>query len=174
MKETEVKILEIDRKTIERKLRSLGARKMSDKKMYFLCFDFNDGSLKKANNLLRLRKEGDKTILTFKGFVSDKNVRVREEIEVEVSDFKTARTILEMLGLSVWLEMRKRRIAYHLDGTHFEFDKYLGKHSYIPEFLEIEGKDAKTIRRYVKLLGFSSKDCKLWTAVKLIRHYSKR
>jgi adenylate cyclase class 2 len=173
MKEIEVKILEIDRKKVEKRLRSLGARKTLDGRIKALYFDCPDRSLRKAKDALRLRKVDSRTVLTFKKFVKDGFAKVREELETEVSDFDKARSILQNLGFSVWLEMEKHRTTYELNGAHFEFDKYKGKYGFIPEFLEIEAKSPSQIHKYAKLLGFKKSDCKPWTSWELIKHYER-
>ena len=174
MKEIEVKILDIDRKKIEKKLRSLGAKKIFDGRIDARFFDFKNMPVKRAKNHFRLRKEGNTTKLTFKVHVSKKKAKINKEYEVEVSDFETMKAILELLGLHVWKRMTKRRISYMLKGTRFEIDRYAGKYSFIPEFLEIEAKDIKTIYRYAKLLGFRKEDCRPWTASDLRKYYARK
>ncbi len=64
MQEIEVKILEIDRKKIEKTLTDLGAEKIFDGGIQTIFFDFEDGRIVKAKDVLRLRKEEDKVELT--------------------------------------------------------------------------------------------------------------
>lgn len=174
MKEIEVKILEIDRKKIERKLCSLGAKKIFDGIIKSYVFDFKDKRIKKAGNLFRFREMGGRYILTFKDHRQNKKVKICDEYEVEVSDFNEMVNILKSLGIFGKKGMVKRRICYELKGAHFEIDKYLGKHSYIPEFVEIEAKDIKTLYKYVRLLGFQKKDCIPLTGGELKRYYLKK
>lgn len=173
MRETEIKILGIDRAKIEAKLVSLGAKKVFDDEIHALYYDDPSGSVRKKKGALRLRKEGNESVLTYKGHVGDRGAKVRDEKEVSVSDFDTARSILESLGFSVWLEMKKHRTSYALRGAHFEFDKYGGEHGYIPEFLEIEGPDVKTVHSFARLLGFTGKDCRPWDSYRLAQYYSR-
>ena len=174
MRETEIKILEIDREKVEKKLRALGARKVFDDEIHALYYDDSAGSVKKRKGALRLRREGNKAVLTYKSHVGDRGAKIRDEREVRVSDFDTTRSILESLGFSVWLEMKKHRTSYRLRGGHFEFDKYSGMYGYIPEFLEIEGPDLETVRSFARLLGFAAKDCKPWDSYRLAQYYSRR
>jgi adenylate cyclase class IV len=62
--------------------------------------------------------------------------------------------ILQDLGLSATESMKKHRVSYQLDDVHFDFDQYLDEYAFIPEFMEIEAKNASTIRQYAKKLGF--------------------
>jgi predicted adenylyl cyclase CyaB len=173
MYEVEVKILEIDRQSIEEKLLSLGAKKVFDAEVHSLYYDNDSKVIRKAKGALRLRRKGKESVLTFKHHKEDGIAKVRFEEEVEVSDFDTMRSILNAIGFSSWLEMRKHRTTYECDGVYFELDRYADKYEFIPEFLEIEGPDISSIFKYVKLLGFSEHDCRPWDSMQVIEHYSR-
>lgn len=172
MTEIEVKILEINRDSVEKKLIALGARKIFDDEIHAIYYDLQDNGLKKTGKALRLRKEGKETILTLKLHGENALAKEREEHEVEVSRFEEMRTILEYLGYTQWLEMKKHRTSYELEGTHVELDHYSGQHDYIPEFLEIEGRDFETICSCAEALGFSRLDCRPWDVTELIEYYA--
>lgn len=174
MKELEVKILEIDREDVEKKLIVLGAIKTFDNKIHAIYYDLRDNSLKKTGKALRLRKEGEKAILTLKLHVENALAKERTEHEAEVCRFEDMRTVLEGLGYAPWLEMQKHRTSYEFEGTHVELDHYYGQHDYIPEFLEIEGRDIETIYRCAEALGFSRQDCRPWDVVELIGYYARK
>jgi adenylate cyclase class IV len=91
-------------------------------------------------------------------------------INIEVSSFPETVEMLKLLGLREFLSGKKRRIRYKLKGTQFEFDKYLGKHNYIPEFLEIESTPTG-IKKYQKLLNI--KNPKPYSFHDLVRIYKK-
>jgi len=160
MKEIEVKILNINRKEIEKKLISLGAKKIFDGKIEAEFFDFENNSLQKSDIILRLRKEEEKIFLTFKKLIEKKDIKIEEELEVEVSDFEISKEILKSLGFKIWKTAQKHRTSYSLENVHFEFDNYLGDYEFIPEFLEIEAKSIEEIYKFVKILGFEKSDCK--------------
>jgi predicted adenylyl cyclase CyaB len=170
--ETEIKILAIDRKRVEEKLISLGARKTFDDKIHAVYYNDSRNTIQRNQDTLRLRKEGSRSVFTFKTRVENRDAKVREEKEVSVSDFDTMKSILESVGFSPWLEMKKHRTTYEVAGVHFEFDKYLDEHGYIPEFLEIEAGDVGTVLKYAELLGFAKEDCKPWDAVEVARYYA--
>jgi adenylate cyclase, class 2 len=174
MKEVEAKILEVNKNQVEASLVSLGAKKIFDGKIETFFFDFKDGIIIKAKNLLRLRKEENKIELTFKKLNVTKAAKVAEEYSVEVSDLETMKKILAFLGLSETEIMRKHRVNYTLDHARFDMDKYEGKYSYIPEFLEIETENAESIHKYSELLGFRGKDCLPWSTQDLINFYSSK
>lgn len=173
MFEIEIKILGIDRKNIEDKLISLGAKKVFDDEIYAIYYDSSDNSIRKAKGTFRLRKEGQKSVITFKSHVENIEAKVRMEKEVEVSDFDTMRAIIELIGFTAWAEMKKHRTTYEYKGVNFEFDRHLDKFGYIPEFLEIEGADIEAVYKSAELLGFTKQDCKNWDAIQVAEYYSR-
>lgn len=174
MKEIEIKILGIDRVSVEERLVSLGAKKVFDGEIHALYYDFTNASLKNSGCALRLRLEGMKSVLCLKKFVESKEAKIREEYEIEVSDFNTMQYLLEGLGLKAWLEMKKHRTSYAFRGAHFELDEYHDAYNYIPRFLEIEGPDIETIYACAELLGFTKNDCKPWDILQVAAYYSGR
>ena len=172
MKEIEVKILGIDRSALEEKLLSLGAKKVFDDEIHALYYDYADTALKNSGCALRLRLEGTKSVLSLKKYVESTEAKIREEQEIEVSDFNTMKDLLETLGLNAWLDMKKHRTSYEFRGVHFELDEYHDAYNNIPEFLEIEGPDIETIYSCAELLGFTAKDCKPWDFLQVAAYYS--
>lgn len=174
MIEIEVKILEINRESIEKKLNALGAKKIFDDDIRAVYYDLPDSRLKKTGKALRLRTEGNKTVLTLKSYRENALAKERAEQEVEVFGFEEMKTLLEGLGYAPWLEMHKHRTSYELEGTHVEFDHYCGQYAYIPEFLEIEGGDIETIYSCAEALGFTRLDCRSWDVADLIEYYAHK
>lgn len=175
MREIEVKILEVNGKEIEKKLLELGAKKTFDGEIDAAFFDTPDFRLKNEKSILRLRTYGSKTFLTYKKAVPNENVKVRDEYEIEVSDFETTKNILKGIGLAprdVKGATKKHRVSYQLEKTHFELDKYDDEK--IPLLLEIEAQDEETVYKYAAKLGFEKKDCNAWTAGEVIKHYTER
>ena len=174
MKETEVKLLEVDRPALETKLVALGAKRILDADMTALFYQSGPDSPVRLNAVLRLREEGPKTFLTLKGPIAQGAAKVRDEYEVEVSNSDATKLILRELGLIPTSKVRKHRVAYELKSVRFAFDRYMDDLSFIPEFLEIEGPDVMTIYAYVLKLGLSIDDCRPWAMVDLINHYRSR
>jgi len=174
MKEIEVKILEIDRSRLEGKLISLGARKVFDDEIHALYYDFPDNAIRSKGCTLRLRREGTKSVFTLKKDFESTEAKIREEQEIEVSDFTGMKHLLETLGMNAWLDIKKHRTSYELRGVRFELDAYHDAYGYIPQFLEIEGRDIETIYAYAELLGFSKNDCKPWDILQVAAYYSSR
>jgi len=172
MRETEIKILDIDRKEVESRLLFYGARKIFEGAVHALYLDTPDRRIRGAGGMLRLRREGQKAVLTYKGYIENREAKVREEQEVEVSDFETARIIFDSSGFIVWLEMIKDRTTFECEGLHFEIDKYHGEYEFIPEFLEIEGPDITGIHKYVDMLASDVRTAGPWDALEVAAYYS--
>jgi len=172
--EIEVKILEINRADVEARLSALGAKKVFDGKIHALYFDLPDQHLKRSGLTLRLRMEGRKAVLTLKKDISNAAAKEREEFQTEINNFTVMRQILEAMGFSAWLVMKKHRTSYALPDAHVEVDQYQDDFSYIPEFLEIEGSDTHAVYRIAETLGFRTDDCKPWDAVELAAYYRDR
>lgn len=179
MDEVEVKVLDVNRNALVKKLLSLGAKKYFEGEIHAVSFDYPDNSIKNAKKTLRLRIKGGKNYLTFKTPVEHPLVKIREELELEVSDFATMKKILESLNLKQWRDVKKTRVSYKLKDALFEFDKYHEEFEYIPEFVEIEvmakdDKEAiKKIYEYAEMLGIKKEQCLPWTLNELTKHYKK-
>jgi len=168
--EIEVKILEIDKDDIIKKLNSLGAIKVFDEYMDAIYYK-KDGTID-INNALRLRREGDKSILTYKKKYNDSNLsKSFFEDEVVVEDFDKMHYILLNLGFDVYNQNRKHRISYKIGSTRFEIDDYLDKYHHIPVFLEIEVSDENHIKEYFDKLDLNNKNIENFNFFELIKYY---
>ena len=174
MQEIEVKILEIDKKTIENKLRMLGAKKVFDGTVEAVYYDFPDGYLEKQNKTLRLRKKEDlfetQIEFTSKTPVSRKKAKIMTEYEVCVDDYDAMKNVLESIGLQECKSLTKQRVSYAIGHVHFEIDTLPD----IPTFMEIEAPDIKTLEKQVAALGFKMKDAKPWSGKDVLEHYGKK
>jgi predicted adenylyl cyclase CyaB len=96
--EIEAKILNIDPRKIINILTQIGAVRIFDGEIYTLFYDTPAGAISKRKDLLRLRRIGNEVILTYKRYVSNKNVKMREEYETEVGNLEEMDLILRSLG----------------------------------------------------------------------------
>ena len=172
--EIEIKILEINRAEVEKRLKAVNAKKVFDGNIHALYYDLPDQRLRTSGLTLRLRMEDLKAVLTLKAEVANAAAKEREEFETEINDFEVMRRILETMGFSAWLEMKKHRTSYELPKARVEIDRYQDDFGYIPEFLEIEGRDTHSVYRIAEALGFSELECKPWDAVQLAAYYRDR
>ena len=125
----------------------LGRRLQED-----LLFDTEDERLRLQRSTLRVRSEGGKALLTFKGPVIPAAIKIREEHETVVSDAATLQTILEELGLHVWFRYEKYREEFTIDDAVIAIDE-----TPVGVFVEIEGSE-EAIRNVATALGKKSAD----------------
>jgi adenylate cyclase, class 2 len=96
--------------------------------------DTEDEMLRRRRGTLRVRSEGGKSLLTFKGPVLPGLIKIREEHETVVADGAALLTILEALGLHVWFRYEKYREEFSADDVVFAIDE-----TPVGVFVEIEG-----------------------------------
>ena len=171
MNEIEVKILEINKDKIIKKLESLGAEKCFEGKVNASFFDFKDKRLKKENSFLRLRDKEKFSELTLKKKISKDEAKIMDETEIVVDNFANAKKILESLGLvESEIKMNKKRLSYKLGDVHFEIDSLEN----LPSYLEIEAPDLEKLKDAVEKLGFSMNDAKPWSMKDVKEYYIGR
>lgn len=163
--EIEVKFLNIEPKALEKKLKTIGARKVFNRLYRRRVFDFPDLRLNQIGAWLRIRDEGDQVVLAFKQRLGIKdhsgkiNDRSMEEIEVEVNDFKKMAEILRKLGLIEKFYQENRKIRYCLGKIEFDIDF----HPRLKPYLEIEAPSWREVDRAIKLLDFNPQDKKIFS-----------
>jgi len=109
--------------------------------------DSRDGALRRAGCGLRIRStapmdgSASKGSLTYKGPRQEGRFKRREELEVEVADPLTMRSIMQALGYREHLVFEKRRETWQMDACKVELDELplLGK------FVEVEGPTEQAI-----------------------------
>lgn len=154
--EREIKLLLSDLEALARRLESAGAS-LSQPRVYELDLRFDDaqGTLSTEHRVLRLRRDRA-THLTYKGPAQlGQPVSVRDEIEVEVSDFEKTRMLLEALGYHVSVFYEKYRRTYLFQGAQVMLDE-------MPygTFCEIEASSSDQIMAIAQQLGLDP-DCKV-------------
>lgn len=112
-------------------------------------FDTADDALLKRSELLRLRQDAGAR-LTFKGpDISDQwsEAKIREELEVGISDFDTAAAIIERLGFQARQVYEKYRETFQMGQLEVVLDE-------LPfgAFVELEG-DITSIKQGAVTLG---------------------
>ena len=159
--EVEVKLKVLEPRALKRRLKDLGL--VVVERRHFeanVVFDFRDLRLRKACSLLRLRTEGRRQIVTFKGApCASASYKVRREIETVVEDGGALQNIFEALGLGPVFRYEKYRTAYAEAGR--------GKKAAIPallydetpigNYVELEGSE-RWIDRLARQLGYDQKD----------------
>jgi adenylate cyclase class 2 len=147
--ELEIKLYLLDMPAFQQRVESLGGQLIEPRLHEInLRFDTPDEQLTRASQVLRLRQD-TAARLTYKGpGETIDGVHARREIEFTVSDYQSARALLEALGYQVSLMYEKYRTTYELDGLQVTLDE-------MPygNFTEIEGPDAEQIRVMAEKLG---------------------
>lgn len=173
MQEIEAKILEINPEAVESKLSELGAQLEFEREFFAIYYDDSAGRLGAAQQVLRIRKEGDDIRFTMKSpsELSQSGIRSREELELGIADFEMMRTILSRLGYQEYLKMRKIRRQYALGDTHVVFDTHIDDLSYIPTYLEIEAPSHNRLLEVSDSLGFERRQLLDWNAARVMEYY---
>lgn len=112
--ETEIKLEVRDRRALRRRLAKSGFRVIEPRHFESnALYDFPDLRLWKAHCLLRLRQEGQRWLVTFKGApLGSREYKIRREIETVVSDGPAVRELLEALGFHEAFRYDKFRTVY--------------------------------------------------------------
>ena len=132
-------------KRITARLEELGAVFSSE--VFEENFLHRGGLIDERRAVLRLRKVGRKTILTYKERIrNDLDVKHKIEFETEVSDVDAMEKIIGMLGYRLSVIYEKRRRTWHLDNVEVVLDE-------LPFglYMEIEGTHTN-IRKAERLL----------------------
>jgi adenylate cyclase, class 2 len=148
--EVEVKFLVDDLAAFRRKLLAAGAE-LIKARVYErnVRFDTADDSLLQNLELLRLRQDNIVRI-TFKGPTAAEKVseaKVREELEVQVSDFEAMAAIFQRLGFQPQQTYEKYRETFQIKDVEIVLDE-------LPfgDFIELEGEETQ-IRKMAGHLG---------------------
>lgn len=117
-----------------------------------MILDTADRRLLAAGTALRVRADGARAFLTFKGPVTPGAVKAREEIETEAASADALLAICAAIGFAPAFRYEKYREELTLPGVVIAVDD-----TPIGAFVEIEGDEA-AIHALAGRLGFSSAD----------------
>jgi adenylate cyclase class 2 len=199
--ETEIKLRVADARKFRARLKELGAGMAGSGTgrvhEWNVLFDTPREDLRQRGQLLRIRTqtpeganatkaEARRVLLTFKRPIdgdpvwderegSERRHKVREEIEVEVSDAETLARIFEGLGMRGWFRYEKYRTTFRLpdsekwaEGLLIELDE-----TPIGVFAELEG-PAEAIDRAAKEMGYGERDYIVMNYLSLYRAECQR
>ena len=156
MREIEIKLPVANLAAVRRRIRGLGFEPLGPRLLeHNLVFDTVDETLRRSQQLLRLRSKGGRWWLTFKSRPLIESLhKVREEIELEVPDGEAIGRILQQLGYRPAFEYQKYRAECRQPGRrgHLLLD-----HTPIGDFVELEG-PPRWIDRVAAQLGYTSRD----------------
>lgn len=160
--EIEVKFFLQDLQPVKKHLIRLGAESSGRFFETNVRFEDRQNSLIEKNALLRLRKD-NRVTFTYKSSPedSDENFKVYKELEVEVSDFETMKSILDSLGFYTAQVYEKWRETLVLENTHVCLDTMP-----FGNFLEIEG-SRDNIKKMAQRLGLDWNERILFNYLKM-------
>lgn len=135
------------------KILALGGTPLLGRRLQEDClYDTEDEQLRRQLSTLRVRSEGGKSLLTFKGPAIPGLVKIREEYETVVADGAVLQKILERLGMHCWFRYEKYREEFSLEDAVIAVDE-----TPVGVFVEIEGSE-EAIHQTARGLGFSQSD----------------
>jgi adenylate cyclase class 2 len=148
MLEQEVKLSFASLEAARQAVHTAGGRLVRSRRLQLDRFmDSAELRLSDGKRALRLRREPDRTTLTYKGVPQGGPVKSREEIETTVADADAMETLLGRLGFAECWRIEKHREDYELgDARVFIDDTAAGV------FIEIEG-NPELIETTAALLG---------------------
>lgn len=112
-----------------------GATPLHGRRLQEDCLlDTTNDDLRRRRSALRVRQDGGRCILTFKGPVQPAAVKIREELETIVGDGTLLMKMLGELGFHVWFRYEKYREEFALDDCIIAIDE-----TPVGVFVEIEG-----------------------------------
>jgi adenylate cyclase class 2 len=130
------------------KILALGATPLHGRRLQEdALLDTDDELLRRQRATLRVRCEGGKSLLTYKGPVLPGLLKIRDEFETVVADGEALLTILESIGLHVWFRYEKFREEFSADDVVMAVDE-----TPVGTFVELEGGEA-AIHATARALG---------------------
>lgn len=132
--EVELKAKIIDLEEIEYQLIEQGAKLVEIVNQCDHYFNHPIRDFGTTDEALRIREDGQKVYLTFKGAKMDVKSKTRTEFTVELAQNEPMQQILKLLGFTLVLSVEKERKIYQLNTLTFCLDNVLG----LGSFLEVE------------------------------------
>jgi adenylate cyclase class 2 len=131
-------------------------------------YDTPEQSIRGAQMLLRLRRVGERNLLTWKGPYEPGPYKSRPELELLFESFDTMHQILGHLGYLTYFRYEKYRTEFGGEDGTVTFDE-----TPIGNFLELEGTGGWIDETAVRL-GFSARDYVLASYGKLYLAYCEK
>ncbi len=136
---------------IRKALEELGATRYETIAQRDIYFNHPERDFEETDEALRIRYEGERTFITYKGPKADKETKTREEIEFSIEDGKKAESMLEKLGFRKSGEVSKKREIYILEGIRICLDD-VEKLGFFVE-IETEGENTEENRKKLFDIG---------------------
>ena len=160
MLEIEIKTPVADHEGVRKRLADLNAihvERVEQSDSYFAhpCRDFGV-----TDEALRIRRQGSKQTLYYKGPKVDAETKTREEIAVPLSNAEDMKKALLRLGFVPVAVIDKKRDIYQLDGVEVALDDVNGLGHFVE--LEVQGEDVEKgkamLKRTMSALGLEGSE----------------
>ncbi len=150
-KEIEAKFLDVNHDQLRSQLKAQGGT--CTQPMHLMrraILDYPDRKLQtERGGWVRVRDEGNKTVLTYKQ-ITELSAHGVHEIEVEVSSYSKTVELLLALGLFQQSEQETKRETWEIDGCEVVLDVW----PWLKPYIEVEGPSEEKIKALVEKLGF--------------------
>jgi adenylate cyclase class 2 len=116
---------------------ALGATPLRGRRLQSDTLFDNGGVLSARRAVLRVRRDADTAVLTFKNPAEHPTVKLREEIETAIGDAGKVVAILEQIGFVPWFSYEKFREEFTYGDAIVAIDE-----TPVGTYVEVEGTDA--------------------------------
>lgn len=141
--EVELKFRVPDFMALQAELLQRGARSTGSKLQIDRYFNHPSRDFAQTDEALRLRLDGDRPRITYKGPKIDKETKTRKEIELPIGetldDHDQMSEMLTLLGFREVATVRKKRETFELAAHGLPIEVALDKVDEVGSFVEIEG-----------------------------------
>lgn len=151
--EIECRFLDIDKEALVQKLNNLGAKDKGEIMLEETIIYDQELKWGDEQRFLRLRKSGDKTVVTYKEH-REHAVDGAYEIEFEVGNYEKAEALFEKIGLKPFRHQQKKRHTFELNDVTFDIDTW----PRIPTYVELEGKSEEDLKAAANRVGYDWED----------------
>lgn len=142
MVEVEVKYWVRSHETVAKQLTLNGAIEIESREDEDHYFDAPDRDLSRTGEAFRIRRIGEKNLLTYKGPKKDTLAKTREEIEIPFlpgeQNYDAMKLMLHRLGYCSVAVVRKKRRIFELNRGRFTVQVSLDELPEVGQFVEIE------------------------------------
>lgn len=175
-REIEVKLLNIDTKEFEEKLKILGAEFIRREDQVNITINSSKHPISKDVGYLRIRilrtLDEEKKYFTFKENISTELVRDNIEHTIEIEDEEELLKILELMGYDDIYRGTKKRTKYIYEELTIDIDKW-DKETYPYAYVEVEGPSIYDIYRFVDKLDIDRKNISTLSIAELQENLKK-
>ena len=134
MIEVEVKARINSFEEMEKRLKTIGAKKSKTEFQEDIYFASPIVDFAKTDEALRIRTTNTNTFITYKGPKLNEKAKTRKEVEMNIESAEKAKDILEEIGFTPARIVRKNRQYYTYESFEISLDDVEG----LPPYMEIE------------------------------------